>query len=116
VRGPPEIVVPPSYFRVMAGGALAAAIDSLAAAVDALLGCELSVEPAPELAESFARLEVQRRRLVAVDHRLVAELRERGIAGEYGRAGTCLVRRWRRCSRGSPTRSARARSRSSMPG
>src|SRR5689334_7080899 len=72
----------------MAGGALATAIDSLAAAVDALLGCELSVEAAPELAESFARLEVQRRRLVAVDHRLVAELRERGIAGEYGRTGT----------------------------
>src|SRR5690349_24689071 len=97
----------------MAGGALATAIDSLAAAVDALLGCELSVEAAPEVAESCARLEVQRRRLVAVDHSMIAELRERGIAGEYGRSGTadllCELTRSEERRVGKECRSWRAR-------
>jgi hypothetical protein len=60
---------------------------ALAAAVDALMSVELDGLSAVELAGVLADVEVQRRRLAAVDHRLLAEVGELGVAGEYGRTG-----------------------------
>jgi hypothetical protein len=62
------------------------ALGLLAAAVDALMATELAALPAVEVTGLLAGIEVQRRRLEAVDQRLLAEVGERGIAGEYGRS------------------------------
>src|SRR6478672_7106499 len=72
----------------MAGSGLKAAVASLCAAVDELLECELSTESAGDLAGLFAEFEVQRRRLEAVDHVLIAQLAETRLAGEFGSAST----------------------------
>jgi hypothetical protein len=58
------------------------------AAVDALLAVELSAASGGEVAGVMAELEVERRRLEAVDLRLIAEAGERGLAGDYGRTST----------------------------
>ena len=57
----------------------------LHAAVEALLSANWTTAPAAELTETVVGLEADRRRLEAVDQRLLAEVAERGLAGEYCR-------------------------------
>jgi hypothetical protein len=62
--------------------------DALAlftAGVDALIGTELASLTAVEVTGLLTGIEAQRRRLEAVDQRILAEIGERGIAGEYAR-------------------------------
>lgn len=59
----------------------------LRAAVDVLLEADLTVLGSPELTGLLRHLEVERRRLTAVDHRVVSEVDQRGAAGEHGRTG-----------------------------
>jgi hypothetical protein len=61
------------------------AVVALRAAVDALIGTDLGVLPGVEVAGLLAEIETERRRLEAVDTLVVAEVSERGIAGEYAR-------------------------------
>ena len=56
--------------------------------VDGLLGCDLTCLSGVEAARLAAVLEVQRRRVDAVDVRVVADLDDRGVAGEFGRTST----------------------------
>ncbi len=72
----------------MAGQATPEVLSTLRAGVDALLSTELSTLSAVEVTALMSALEVERRRLEAVDHRVVAEAAERGIAGEYARTST----------------------------
>jgi Domain of unknown function (DUF222)/HNH endonuclease len=69
----------------MDGRQTASALELLRAAVDALIATELAAIPAAEVTGLLAGVEVQRRRLEAVDQRIIAEVSERGIAGEYAR-------------------------------
>ena len=62
--------------------------DALAAAVDALLGVDLSRMDALGLVDLLRSVEVQMRRLAAVDHRLVAEIDARGVGHEIGACST----------------------------
>jgi hypothetical protein len=59
--------------------------EALRDAVDALLDCDPGSLSGVEVARMLADVEVQRRRLEAVDQRLVAEVAQRGIAAEYAR-------------------------------
>jgi hypothetical protein len=59
----------------------------LRAGVDALLSAQLTPADATEVSEALVELETERRRLEAVDQRLLAEVADRGIAGEYCRYG-----------------------------
>jgi hypothetical protein len=63
-------------------------LATLRAGIDQLLSGELSALSSTELTSLVSALEAERRRLEAVDQRLVAELAERGVAGEYGRTST----------------------------
>jgi hypothetical protein len=60
-------------------------MDALRSAVDGVLSTELSALPSVEVTALLTELEVQRRRLEAADQRTVAEVVERGIAGDYAR-------------------------------
>ncbi len=60
----------------------AAILRQLSDAIDGLAALDLSRLDREELLELLRGLEAQRRRLPVIDHRLVAELDERGIAGE----------------------------------
>lgn len=60
----------------------------LRAAVDALMSTELGAMSGPEVTALVCEVETQRRRLDAFDQTVVAEISERGIAGEYGRTST----------------------------
>lgn len=60
-------------------------VEALRAAVDALMLAELSSLPAPEVTGLLAELERERRRLEAVDQRLLGEVVDRGIAWEHAR-------------------------------
>ena len=62
--------------------------DALTAAVDALLGVDLSRMDALGLVDLLRSVEVQMRRLAAVDHRLVAEIDARGVGHEIGACST----------------------------
>ena len=57
-------------------------LRQLSDAIDELVALDLGCLDRDELLELLRGLETQRRRLPVVDHRLVAELDERGIAGE----------------------------------
>jgi hypothetical protein len=72
----------------MDGRQTSGAADALRSVVDGLLSTELAALPGVEVTALLTDLEVQRRRLEAVDQRLVAEAAERGLAGEYGRTST----------------------------
>ena len=72
----------------MGGSGFEAAIESIETAMDRLLEADVSVVAAGELPGLYARLERQRRRLVSVDHSMVARLQEAQVAGEYGRTST----------------------------
>lgn len=58
----------------------------LRAGVDGLLAASLSTQSSEEVAGLLASLENERRRLEAVDQRVLAEVSERGIAGDYARS------------------------------
>src|SRR6476646_6658603 len=62
------------------------AVKSLEAAVDDLLDADVSTATGAELSGWFTRLEAQRRRLEAVDHSVVAQLKEAHLAGGFGAA------------------------------
>jgi len=66
--------------------AVEALLAPLRAAVDGLLAAELTMLDADAVPELLSGLEGERRRLDAVDHRVVAEAGERQVAGRYGRA------------------------------
>ncbi|HKC28546.1 MAG TPA: DUF222 domain-containing protein [Jatrophihabitans sp.] len=61
------------------------AVAALEAAVDGLLAMPLTGFAGPDVTALVQAVEVQRRRLEAVDQQLVAEAVQRGIAGEYAR-------------------------------
>jgi hypothetical protein len=69
----------------MTSGGAAEAIAMLCAGIDGLLDADLSVLSGADLAQCFAELETQRRRLDAVDHAVLAALGEHDVAGEFGR-------------------------------
>ncbi|WP_375491527.1 DUF222 domain-containing protein [uncultured Jatrophihabitans sp.] len=60
----------------------------LRAGADALLSCDLEALSSLELTGLLAEVEVQRRRLAAVDQRLVGAVHKRGVAGEYARGSS----------------------------
>ncbi|WP_375480724.1 DUF222 domain-containing protein, partial [uncultured Jatrophihabitans sp.] len=93
------------------GGDLAEGARLLRAGVDLLLGASLTTPDSAGLVEALDELEVQRRRLEAVDQRLVAELGERYVAGEFGATGTAalLMQRLRVSPGEAKARVARAR-------
>jgi hypothetical protein len=62
-------------------------LEALTAAVDGLLTKDLDALPSTEVTSLLSGLETQRRRLEAVDQRVIAQVSQRGIAGEYGRTG-----------------------------
>jgi Domain of unknown function (DUF222) len=72
----------------MIGGEVGAALHLVQAGVDALLAANLSRVSGDEVVALLSGLEVQRRRLQALDHAVVAEAGVRGTAGEYGRTST----------------------------
>ncbi|HYU65316.1 MAG TPA: DUF222 domain-containing protein [Jatrophihabitantaceae bacterium] len=64
-------------------------LDKLADAIDELIGLDLTRLDAAELLDLLRGVETQRRRRIPVaDHRLIAELDERGIAGEFAARDT----------------------------
>jgi hypothetical protein len=65
-----------------------AALGQLSAAVDVLTELDLTRLDRDELLRLLRGLEMQRRRLPVVDHALVAELEQRGIAGELAARDT----------------------------
>src|SRR5579875_2814776 len=60
------------------------AVDAVRVGVDGLLSADLTSLSSTELTGLVADLETQRRRLEAVDQRLLAEVADRGLAGDYG--------------------------------
>ena len=68
--------------------AVAAALGQLSATVDTLTGLDLTRLHRDDLLELLRGLETQRRRLPVVDHALVAELDQRGVAGELAARDT----------------------------
>jgi hypothetical protein len=60
-------------------------VEDFLASVDRLLSANLTALTGPDLTAAFAALETGRRRLEAVDQLYLAQIAERGIAGEYGR-------------------------------
>ena len=72
----------------MDGQQTSSAADELRAAVDTLMSVELAAMSSAEVTTLLVDLETQRRRLDAVDQRMLAEIGERGVAGEYARTST----------------------------
>src|SRR4051794_17232156 len=70
---------------------VAAAVAQLRAGVDALLGAPGEGLAATELASVLEAVEVQRRRLEAVDQRLLAAASTAGVAAAFGQAGVADV-------------------------
>jgi hypothetical protein len=64
------------------GTGVTAVLDRLRSAVDALLDLDLTTTSRDDLLELCSQLETQRRRLPAAEHRLIAQLDERGVPGE----------------------------------
>ena len=64
---------------------------ALRSAVDGLLTATLSALDQDALLDVVRGVEVQLRRLAAVDHRLVAEVDSRGVAGELGMPSTARL-------------------------
>lgn len=92
-------------------GSMSTGLAQLRAGVDVLLAGSLDELTGVEIADLLESLEVQRRRLEAVDARVVAAIEERGVAGEFGRTSTVdlLATRLRVDSREAKHRVARAR-------
>lgn len=89
----------------------AAVLGPLRAAVDGLLGTDLTYLAGAEVVELLAGLEVQRRRLAALDHAVLAQVEERRLAGEYAAANPVdlLVTRLRVAPGEAKARLAQAR-------
>jgi hypothetical protein len=68
------------------GHPTSAAVEALRTAVDGFLSAELHTLSGGEVMGLLEAVEVQRRRLEAVDQRLLAEADERRLAGEYARS------------------------------
>ncbi|HEU5005803.1 MAG TPA: DUF222 domain-containing protein [Jatrophihabitantaceae bacterium] len=64
------------------GTGVTAVLDRLRSAVDDLIDLDLNALGRDELVELCRGLETQRRRFPAAEHRLIAELDERGVPGE----------------------------------
>src|SRR4051812_13431809 len=75
----------------MSEGDAAAAVAELRAAVDGLLGVSADGLAATELAALLEAVEVQLRRLEAVDQRLLAAASTAGVAAAFGQAGVADV-------------------------
>src|SRR5947209_6434924 len=69
----------------MDAGPVADSLALVRAGVDGLLAASLSSSSSVEVATLLSSLETERRRLEAVDQRVLAEVTERGIAGDYAR-------------------------------
>jgi Domain of unknown function (DUF222) len=81
------------------------AVKALADAVDGLLAVDLTTASRDELLDLARGLEGQRRRLPVADHALVAELEQRGVAGELAcRSTAALLRQLLRLSPGQALR------------
>lgn len=95
------------------------AVKQLSAAVDPLLELDLPHLDRDQLLDLLRGLEAQRRRLPVLDHALIAELDQRGVAGEPGRgqawAEDMPTRQARRAEGKPGRRQARARRRASWP-
>src|SRR3954471_18714199 len=81
----------------MINGGISSAVAQLRAGVDALLAEPVDGLAAADLASVIESVEVQRRRLEAVDQRLLAPASSAHLPAELGRAGladvlTCLLR------------------------
>jgi hypothetical protein len=72
----------------MDGSAVTEGLRSLRAGVDALLSGSLAGLASGEVTRLLVEVEVARRRLDAFDQVVVAEVEQRGLAGEYARART----------------------------
>src|SRR3954454_10566914 len=83
----PEIVVPLFYSRSMITGAVDEAVALLRAGVDALLAVPVEGLEAVECVRVVEAVEVQRRRLEAVDQRLLAGASAAGVASLFGQPG-----------------------------
>ena len=79
---------PGSSVRFVGATGVGSVVAALAAAVDGLLSADLTGVSSTELTQVLAGVEVQRRRLDAVDVRLVAEVEERRVCGDYARTCT----------------------------
>jgi hypothetical protein len=69
----------------------AGAVAAIRGGIDALLENDLSRLQRDELLDLIRDLERETRRLAAVDHVIVAEVDERGLAGELARANTATL-------------------------
>ena len=68
--------------EIVGTGAAASALGQLSAAINALTTLNLAALDRDELLTVLRGLETQRRRLPVLDHALIGELDQRGIAGE----------------------------------
>jgi hypothetical protein len=75
-------------FSNEAGGSPHEAIAQLRSVVDVLQALELTASTDEEVLEVLRELEAQKRRLAAVDHRLIAEAEQRRLAAPRGCAST----------------------------
>src|SRR3954465_6637785 len=75
----------------MSVGDATAAVALLRAGVDALLGAAVEGLSPTDLASVLESVEVQRRRLEAVDQRLLAAASTAGVAAAFGQAGVADV-------------------------
>src|SRR6266516_3086872 len=73
---------------VETGSAVEHVLAKLADSIDELIGLDLTRLDADELLDLLRGLETQRRRIPVADHRLIAELDERGVAGEFAARDT----------------------------
>ncbi len=84
-------------------------LDAIDDALDGLIGADLTGLTRDELLAVLRRFEVLRRRLSVVDHRLVAEVGDRGLAGSLGASSTsALLRQVLRISAGEASARVRA--------
>src|SRR3954452_11938517 len=105
----------------MGGRQTHSAMEEIRLGVDALLATPAAALPAAEVTGLLAELEVQRRRLEAVDQRLLTEVVQRGLAGDYGRPGpvellVTLLRVTPAEARGRVARAAELGARRALPG
>lgn len=84
-------VVPLGYVRFMATAAFDSAVAQLAAAVDELLAADVSGLERGELIAAARVLETQRRRLEAVDQRLIVQAQRSRLAAECAAPSVAAV-------------------------
>src|SRR3954451_10166295 len=86
-----RVVIVSARIVRMSVGDGSAAVAQLRAGVDALLGAPVDGLAATELTSVLEAVEVQRRRLEAVDQRLLAAASTVGVAAAFGQAGVADV-------------------------